>query len=97
MGEMAEDIALSKQMILRLTTRIEDLEKKLEEKQMIANFEEHSSGEENVDAAEKAKIPMRPQLILATQPPLPSTKGREQRKEEQDRYLMTRLYQRREQ
>ena len=87
MGEMAEDIALSKQMILRLTTRIEDLEKKLEEKQTIANFKEHSgSGEENANAADEVMIPMRPHLIQATQSSSPSIKGRKQRKEEQDRY-----------
>ena len=86
MGEMAEDIALSKQMILRLTTRIEDLEKKWEGKQTIANFKEHSgSGEENANAADEVMIPMHPHLIQATQSS-PSTKGRKQRKEEQDRY-----------
>ena len=77
MGEMAEDIALSKQMILRLTTRIEDLEKKLEEKQTIANFKEHSgSAKENANAADEVMIPMRPHLIQATQSSSPSTKGR---------------------
>ena len=86
MGEMAEDIALSKQMILRLTTRIEDLEKKLEEKLTIAKFKEHSSGEETANAVDEAMIPIRPHLIQATQPSSPSTKGRKQRKEEQDRY-----------
>ena len=46
MGEMAEDVALNKEMILRLTARIEDLEKKLEKKSTTKNTREDSSGEE---------------------------------------------------
>ena len=45
MGEMAEDVALNKEMILRLTARIEDLEKKLEKKSTTKNTREGSSGE----------------------------------------------------
>ena len=93
-----EDIAMSKQMIIRLTTRIEDLEKKLEEKQTIANFKEHSgSGEENANAADEVMIPMRPHLIQATQPSLPLQRVGNKGRKTKIGTGMARLYQRWEQ
>ena len=83
---MAEDIALRKEKLLRLTVRIEDFEKKLEQQITTKNIREDSSGEEGENSVEEVTICEHLHLNSISEPASLSTRSRKHGKESQEEH-----------